>query len=36
MLEIPKFNNPRLLDQALTHRSYFNEHPEEGEDNERL
>jgi ribonuclease-3 len=33
---IPKFKNPRLLDQALTHRSYFNEHPEQGEDNERL
>jgi ribonuclease-3 len=36
MVKIPKFKNPRLLDQALTHRSYFNEHPEEGEDNERL
>lgn len=36
MVEIPKFQNPHLLDQALTHRSYFNEHPEEGEDNERL
>lgn len=36
MVELPKFKNPRLLNQALTHRSYFNEHPEEGEDNERL
>ncbi len=36
MVEIPKFNDSRLLTQALTHRSYSNEHPEEGEDNERL
>ena len=36
MVQIPKFKNPRLLAQALTHRSYFNEHPQEGEDNERL
>jgi ribonuclease-3 len=25
-----------LLRRALTHRSYFNEHPEEKDDNERL
>jgi ribonuclease-3 len=36
MVQIPKFKNPQLLTQALTHRSYFNEHPQEGEDNERL
>ncbi len=36
MSELPKFKNPSLLDQALTHRSYVNEHPEIGEDNERL
>lgn len=32
-----KFNNRTLLQTALTHRSYLNEHPEyEGESNERL
>jgi len=36
MSELPKFNNQSLLDQALTHRSYVNEHPEIAEDNERL
>ncbi len=36
MVQLPTFKNPRLLAQALTHRSYFNEHPQEGEDNERL
>ncbi len=31
------FNDPALLQRALTHRSYINEHPDEGaEDNERL
>lgn len=31
------FDDPALLDRALTHRSYLNEHPEEDlEDNERL
>lgn len=30
------FKNPPLLQRALTHRSYVNEHPEEMEDNERL
>jgi ribonuclease-3 len=31
-----KFNNYLLLNRALTHRSYLNEHPNEIEDNERL
>jgi ribonuclease III len=35
MSKIPDFHNRRLLLQALTHRSYVNEHPEEGH-NERL
>lgn len=30
------FINPSLLQRALTHRSYINEHPEAIEDNERL
>jgi len=30
------FNNEKLLHQALTHRSYVNENPEQGEHNERL
>ncbi len=34
---LPTFKNPALLTQALTHRSYLNEHPEvEPQDNERL
>lgn len=36
MPEIPHFRDPLLLQRALTHRSYFNEHPEETDDNERL
>ncbi len=28
--------NPALLERALTHHSFVNEHPEAGEDNERL
>ncbi len=36
MPELPVFQNPDLLRQALTHRSYANEHPEVGEDNQRL
>ena len=36
MVQLPTFKNPRLLAQALTHSSYFNEHPQEGEDNQRL
>lgn len=35
-LELPKFNNPQLLNLALTHKSYVNEHVEIKEDNERL
>lgn len=31
-----QFKDPSLLVRALTHRSYFNEHPEVMEDNERL
>lgn len=30
------FRDTTLLQRALTHRSYVNEHPEAGEDNERL
>jgi len=30
------FRNPALAMRALTHHSYVNEHPEAGEDNERL
>lgn len=30
------FKNPQLLDQALTHRSYLNEHPKVHHSNERL
>ncbi|MBD2503341.1 ribonuclease III [Anabaena azotica] len=37
MHELLKFNNEKLLRQALTHRSYVNEHPgEDVQDNERL
>ncbi|MEH2191380.1 MAG: ribonuclease III [Nostoc sp.] len=35
MYKLPKFDNSTLLDQALTHRSYVNEHPT-SKDNERL
>jgi ribonuclease-3 len=34
--QLPAFRDPSLLQRALTHRSYVNEHPEEPEDNERL
>ena len=34
--ELPLFKNLTLFNLALTHRSYVNEHPEVGEDNERL
>lgn len=34
--KIPKISQKRLLKQALTHRSYANENPYEGENNERL
>lgn len=36
MPELPKFRNLTLLQLALTHRSYVNEHPEVLEHNERL
>lgn len=36
MFEIPPFHDRALLQQALTHRSYINEHPDAGEHNERL
>ena len=36
-MSLPVFRQPALLTRALTHRSYLNEHPEAGrEDNERL
>ncbi len=34
--QLPAFRDPSLLQRALTHRSYVNEHPEALEDNERL
>ncbi len=36
MPQLPQFREPALLRQAMTHRSYLNEHPEVGENNERL
>jgi ribonuclease-3 len=36
MPKLPKFKDESLLQRALTHRSYVNEHPEAGEHNERL
>jgi ribonuclease III len=36
MPELPTFRDRTLLQQALTHRSYVNEHPAAGEHNERL
>ncbi|MEY3222398.1 MAG: ribonuclease, partial [Cyanobacteriota bacterium] len=36
MHKLLTFNHEKLLRQALTHRSYVNENPEEGEHNERL
>lgn len=36
MLQLPPFRDHSLLQRALTHRSYVNEHPEAGEHNERL
>lgn len=36
MSSLPNFRDRTLLQQALTHRSYANEHPEAGEHNERL
>jgi ribonuclease-3 len=34
--QLPNFHDLRLWETALTHRSYFNEHPDIEEDNERL
>ena len=34
--KLPSFRDPSLLQRALTHRSYINENPSAGEDNERL
>ena len=34
--QLPPIRNVKLLYQALTHRSYVNEHPEAEENNERL
>jgi ribonuclease III len=36
MFQLPKFRQSALLDLALTHRSYCNEHPRSAEHNERL
>lgn len=36
MTQLPAFQNSALFQQAMTHRSYANEHPEEGDHNERL
>lgn len=36
MITLPKFKNPKLLDQAFTHRSYLNEAKEKVPSNERL
>lgn len=36
MHKLLRFNDEKLLRQALTHRSYLNENPGEGQDNERL
>jgi ribonuclease III len=35
-MQLPNIKNKQLLDLALTHRSYFNEHSEVTEHNERL
>lgn len=36
MQKLPIFQNDELFQRSLTHSSYINEHPEAGEDNERL
>ena len=36
MIKLPEFKDESLLIQALTHRSYINEHPQEKDNNERL
>lgn len=35
-MSLPSIQNTQLRQQALTHRSYAYEHPNEGQDNERL
>jgi ribonuclease-3 len=35
-LKLPPIKDPQLLEKALTHRSYVNEHREQSADNERL
>ena len=35
-MSLPPFRDPSLLLRGLTHRSYLNEHPDAGDDNERL
>jgi ribonuclease-3 len=35
-MQLPTFKNPKLFDQAFTHRSYLNESREKVESNERL
>ena len=34
--QLPTFKQSDLWEKAITHRSYYNEHPDLGEDNERL
>lgn len=36
MLQLPPFQSVTLFQQAMTHRSYMNEYPGDGEHNERL
>ncbi len=36
MFKLPTFRDSEILQRALTHRSYVNEHPEVKEHNERL
>jgi ribonuclease III len=36
MIKLPKINNPKLLEEALTHRSFLNEAKEKVSSNERL
>ena len=36
MIKLPEFKDESLFIQALTHRSYINEHPQEKDNNERL
>ncbi len=36
MLQLPPFESVELFQQAMTHRSYVNEYPDDGDHNERL